>query len=329
VAVLAVESGGQAFAADGRMLVRFENHILFEEWGKLDPERFAQHFRFDLEKPWQDHQWRPSPDQPWRSFHGDQNAEWEVLTFARTHFDERAALRATSMGAPQVMGFNHLLLGYATVQEMFNVFAGSAHAQIIGFFDFVSADPGRLEALRRGDTLAFAVSYNGEGQAPLYATLIRDALQVFARLRSPAPADSGGFTRPGGASQLPAPGPTPPTSEVDPELYAAWRRHILDGFEHNQEMFERLVEAFMGPYHTTVWMYRVMFTVGLSAFVVAAVLSAWTGQLWFGMIFGGLGVARLFLTSSAGHCARWKRISTLLPGWGLSTMAIGRVSSTR
>ncbi|HXF64885.1 MAG TPA: N-acetylmuramidase domain-containing protein, partial [Caldilineaceae bacterium] len=265
----------------------FENHIFFEEWGKLDPERFAQHFRFDLEHPWHDHQWRPSPDQEWRSFHGDQNAEWEVLALARTHMDERAALRSTSMGAPQIMGFNHQLIGYETVQEMFSAFTSSAHAQIIAFYDFVGADPSRLEALRRGDYLAFAASYNGDGQAPLYAALIQDALQVFARLRAPAPE---GAMRPG-ASQLPAPGPTPPAGEVDPELYAAWRRHILDGFEHNQEMFERLVEAFMGPYHATVWMYRVLFAVGLSAFVVAAVLSAWTGQAWFGVIFGGLGLA--------------------------------------
>ncbi len=47
----------------------------------------------------------------------------------------------------------------------------------------------------------------------------------------------------------------------------------------------------MKPYYTTVWMYRILFTVGVLSFVVAAVLSASTRNAVFGLIFGGLSVA--------------------------------------
>lgn len=286
VAALAVQSSGRAFADDGRMPIRFENHSFFHEWGKLDPELFSRHFRFDLTAHWRGHEWRPAVDQAWRSFHGDHNAEWQVFNFARDRFDERAALRSISMGVPQIMGFDHELLGYAAVCDLFEAFASSAHAQVIGFFDFVSADPARLDALRSGDFLSFASTYKGVGQAPLYATLMTDAANVFDRLH----ADQGQVAS-DDAAQLPLPQVNTQLAKSDPELYAAWRKHILDGFAHNNEMFDRLVRAFMGPYHTTVLMYRILFGLGLVAFVVAVALSLWTGEAMFALVFGGLGAA--------------------------------------
>jgi hypothetical protein len=47
----------------------------------------------------------------------------------------------------------------------------------------------------------------------------------------------------------------------------------------------------MGPYHTTVLLYRLTFTVGIVAFLTSVALSAFTGQLMFGVLFGGIGVA--------------------------------------
>jgi hypothetical protein len=318
VAVMAIESGGRAFAEDGRILIRFEPHIFFEEWGKLDPERFAQHFRFDLNKIWEGHQWRPSPNAPWRDFHGNQDAEWEVFTFARTTFPPEAVMRSMSMGAPQIMGFNHEHTGYPSAQAMFEAFVAGAHAQVIAFFDFVKADPGRLNALRLGDYTAFAGSYNGPGQAAHFGALIQDGVNTFNRLRAnpsaetstqtetekeevetvepvkqPSNGNSGGNVgdNTDGTSRLPVPPHPGNLAEVDPELYAAWRKHVLDGFANNQRMFEQLVNAFMGPYHTTVQLYRLTFVVGIGAFIVAALLSVLTRQMMFGVIFGGIGVA--------------------------------------
>jgi len=79
-------------------------------------------------------------------------------------------------------------------------------------------------------------------------------------------------------------------SQVDPELYAAWRDHIRDGFQRNNEMFSRVLNAFMTPYYTTVWMYRILFGVGVVSFLVAAGLSVWTGELSFSLVFGGISV---------------------------------------
>ena len=113
--------------------------------------------------------------------------------------------------------------------------------------------------------------------------LIQDGVHAFQRLRQSAGPDM--------SSRLPAPPTLESLRDLDPELYAAWRAHVLEGFNHNREMFERLVEAFMGPYYTTVWLYRVTFGVGLTAFLTAVGLSLYTGQAMFGLVFGGVGVA--------------------------------------
>ena len=84
VAVLMVESGGRPFGSDGRMIIRFENHIFHSRWGKHHPGVFDRHFAFNRNQRWTDHRWRPSPGQPWRALHENQNGEWEVFDFACT-----------------------------------------------------------------------------------------------------------------------------------------------------------------------------------------------------------------------------------------------------
>jgi hypothetical protein len=84
-----------------------------------------------------------------------------------------------------------------------------------------------------------------------------------------------------------------PLYEVDPELYAAWRTHIQQGFANNNEMFHRILNGFMDPYYTTIWMYRILFAVGILAFVAAGVLAYLlrdnpTTALGTAAIFGGL-----------------------------------------
>jgi len=96
--------------------------------------------------------------------------------------------------------------------------------------------------------------------------------------------------QPSGTSFTPQPKPDEKLAAMDPELYKSWREHIIAGFKHNEEMFRRVLEAFMKPYQTTVWMYRVLFGVGIISFLFAAGMSAWTKEVKFGLIFGGLGV---------------------------------------
>jgi len=185
VAVLAVESGGRGFGLDGRMLIRFENQIFFDQWGRRNPDRYNQHFMFNPEKRWIDHKWRPAPDQDWREFHGNQAAEWEVFSFARTLHDTAAKL-SISMGGPQIMGFNFAACGYESVQQMFDAFSANERNQIIGFFDFVqgpSPNSRRVLALQSQDFETFASMYNGPGQAAKYGSLIRNVYDLFHKLK--------------------------------------------------------------------------------------------------------------------------------------------------
>ncbi len=189
VAVMAVESGGRGFGRDGRMLIRFENQVFFDQWGKNRPDVYNQHFMYDPAKRWTGHKWRPSPDQPWwpeglADFHGDQGREWTVFNFAR-QLDDTAAKKSISMGGPQIMGFNFATCGFETVQQMFDAFSSSERNQVIGFFDFVQG-PGttsrRVLALQAQDFDAFASMYNGPGQAAKYGGLIRSAFDAFHKL---------------------------------------------------------------------------------------------------------------------------------------------------
>lgn len=100
------------------------------------------------------------------------------------------------------------------------------------------------------------------------------------------------------AAALPA--PIPPTtadgkllSEVDPELYKAWRSHISAGFANNNTMFRRVLNAFLYPYWLTVALYVALVLVGVGLFIVGVWLAIGRGEAMFGIISGGLGVAVL------------------------------------
>lgn len=84
-----------------------------------------------------------------------------------------------------------------------------------------------------------------------------------------------------------------PLTLRDPELYAAWKTHIENGFANNQLMFQQLLNGFMNPYWTTVWMYRILFGLGVASFLVAAGLSAFTNKEGYTLVFGGLSALSL------------------------------------
>lgn len=286
VAVLVTESAGDGFE-NGRMKIRFENHIFNAYWGKNNAEQFARHFTFDPTETWKGHQWRADANAPWQPCHQSQDVEWQVFDFARG-LDERAAMYSISMGAPQIMGFNHTSVGYSTVQAMFDAFQSDARSQLASLFRFMEVN-GLVQAVRDGNYTAFARVYNGPGQAEYYAGLIRDYVAAFAGASAAA---GRGIAQPG-VARSPQPATTSGKSlkEEDPELYAAWSKHIQQGFENNQVMFGRVLDAFLNPYWTTVWMYRTLFGVGIAAFVLAGALAIFQANLGATVLFGGLSVA--------------------------------------
>ena len=329
-AVVAVESGGMCFAEDGRMIIRFENHLFYRHWGAANPQRFEQHFRLDADTPWLGHRWRPSADEAFREQHQwmgsldeNQRAEWETFTFA-AGLDPRAARLSISMGAPQILGSNYPVIGYESVEQMFDAFAAGDHAQLLGLFDFIKANPQRVRALQRGDYRTFAELYNGSGQADHYGRLIEQQTQAFGDIVSRQDAVSFGAVADfeidtEGLSFLPPIWPQPeapaavdvtegdvpegdepvvsqpaPGAGVAPavdseRLRGAWEDYMVQGLENTNRMFDRTLNAYMIPYYLTVAMYVVLFTVGVGLFVTAAWLAGKEGSEVATLIFAGLG----------------------------------------
>ncbi|TAK12923.1 MAG: DUF3380 domain-containing protein [Anaerolineae bacterium] len=185
-AVVAVESGSTAFGPGNRMIIRFENHLFFDYWGKKNKDVYDKHFKFSSTKRWQDHMYRPTETSEWQTFHGDQLKEWVVLDFA-SGFNTAAARMAISMGLPQVLGANFKRLGYATVNEMFKALNDKdtgERAQLLAMLKFIETDPYNrgLISLRNQDFTAFATMYNGPGKAEFYGNLISERWQALKRM---------------------------------------------------------------------------------------------------------------------------------------------------
>jgi hypothetical protein len=178
VAIVQVESGGTGFGADGRLLIRFENHIFFREWGKLNVSPFTAAFKFDPAKPWLGHQFREKATRPFEPVHtGSQDSEWRAFAQARK-LAPVPALRSISMGLPQTMGFNHALVGYDSVQAMFDAYSAGLAAQVLGLFDYLKgreATSEALQAAQRRQFLRLAELYNGSGQAAEYGARLEAA----------------------------------------------------------------------------------------------------------------------------------------------------------
>lgn len=74
--------------------------------------------------------------------------------------DEDAALKATSWGLGQVMGFNYKKLGFSTVQELVSMAGSGVHGQVELMSRYIKAF-GLIDELQNRDWLGFAIAYNG------------------------------------------------------------------------------------------------------------------------------------------------------------------------
>ncbi|GMQ76642.1 MAG: hypothetical protein BMS9Abin01_1929 [Gammaproteobacteria bacterium] len=184
MAVLSVEAGARGFSANGHMIIRFENHIFWSQWGRRNAETYRTHFRYDPDKRWRRHAFRASHADAWAPFHGNQAKEWRVFEFARG-LNEPAAMRAISMGAPQIMGFNFAGIGYDSVRAMFDSFQADIRFQVAGLFDFLRGSgptSPMIQALQRRRFVDFAARYNGPGQAAKYGAQLERDFELFATL---------------------------------------------------------------------------------------------------------------------------------------------------
>lgn len=193
LAVWKVESGPYPHVTD-KAIIRFENHLLYHSWGALNDAIYAQYFRHgsyrgQAGKSWENHQYRDDPSQPFREFHGNQEAGYRVLQLAVRLAGEEVALQCISIGGPQILVSNYALIGYRSPREMYDAFQANERYHVLGFFDFCrqkeKAKGGLLPYLRAKDFHSFACYYNGPGQVDYYGGKIQKAYDEARQLRLP------------------------------------------------------------------------------------------------------------------------------------------------
>jgi cell wall-associated NlpC family hydrolase len=193
LAVWYVESGGRSHTP-GQAVIRFENHILFNQWGAQNPDLYDQHFQHGGRAPALDdacrgpsgeyalsrcHAYRRTTSGPFTTCHSGQSQEYDVLSLARELAGDAIALQCISIGGCQVMGFNYQKLGFQNPLEMYDAFQATESAQVDGFFSFCShcGQPGQAVAsLQQHDWETFARLYNGTGNVASYASQLRGAV---------------------------------------------------------------------------------------------------------------------------------------------------------
>ena len=140
-AVWMTEAGGKYFYADGSLIRRFEPHKM------------------------------PRATTNWRDSFGIKRAKREQMFQAAYERSPVAALNATSVGAPQIMGFNAEMAGYEHSHDMTERMADDADEHVTAFINLIT-NWGLDTALRAKDWEAFTRRYNGSGQVKAYSAKI-------------------------------------------------------------------------------------------------------------------------------------------------------------
>ncbi len=179
ISIISVESGGNAYGKNGKVLIRFEVHLFWRFWGKNNEKKFKEHFKFNPRKGWTNHMFRKSKRDSWVSFHGNQDKEWEAFEFA-CKLNSTAAHLSTSYGAPQILGTNFKRIGYSSPENLLKYFQKDVRYQILAFFDFLT--PKMITAVQSKDFTTFARYYNGSGQAHRYGSYIKSFYNAYKGL---------------------------------------------------------------------------------------------------------------------------------------------------
>ena len=137
MAIIDVETPGYGFdPKTGKILIQFE------------PSWFKKHEPF-------------APSGKW-SLNGVevQSKEWIAFNDAFS-IDKESAMKSTSIGLPQIMGFHFERLGYKSVGEMWDDFKKGEYQQVLALFRFVLTDSKLSKAVRDKDYHMIAYIYNG------------------------------------------------------------------------------------------------------------------------------------------------------------------------
>jgi len=137
LAIIEVETPGRGFdVITGKILIQFE------------PSWFRRH------EPY-------APSGKWSVNKVDvQSKEWIAFNDA-WKINPDSAMKSTSIGLPQIMGFHFERLGYKTVGEMWDDFKKGEYQQLLALIRFILSDNRLLKAVREKDYHRIAYIYNG------------------------------------------------------------------------------------------------------------------------------------------------------------------------
>lgn len=166
-----VEAAGRdGFLSDGRPQILFEGHIMYKEFHKKFPDRdlayLCKKFSTVFYPKWD------------KSKYFGGLGEYKRLELAK-EIDEECALKATSWGMFQIMGFNHNLCGCKDVFDFVHKMSESHEKQLELMYYFMN-NSGCLKELKEKDWAGFAKKYNGPGYAQnAYDQKLRNAYENF------------------------------------------------------------------------------------------------------------------------------------------------------
>lgn len=158
-ALIEVETAGGGFDRQGRPRILFEPHVFYRCLSGAKRDR-AVKAGLAYAK------WGEKP-------YGKEGEQYPRLVRAMA-IDEAAALKACSWGLPQILGENHAMVGFATVQDMVRAFLDDEETHLEAMVAFIREakiddDLRRIAALKRPSTAEdwreVARAYNG----PKYA----------------------------------------------------------------------------------------------------------------------------------------------------------------
>lgn len=151
-AVTRVESSGSGFTSDSRPIIRFEAHI-------FSSTKYGTNHFYDKLFPTISVLKRN--DSLVQGGDAGQKREYDRLIQAMA-LDRNAALKSTSWGLFQIMGFNYQTAGFNSVDSLINAMYKSEGEQLKAFASFISKN-NLVKYLKKDqhDWTSFALHYNG------------------------------------------------------------------------------------------------------------------------------------------------------------------------
>ena len=159
MAVRDVESRGTGFLPDGKVIILFEGHVLWNKLQKssVDPSRYTSGNE-DILYP------KYVPQNP--TYKMDQHARLEKAAVLQIPgVDARSlAIQSASWGMFQIMGFHYANLGFASAEDFYQAMNRSEADQFDIFLRFLQKN-NLIDPLKQLNWAAFARAYNGASYA--------------------------------------------------------------------------------------------------------------------------------------------------------------------